>query len=107
MATLVFDQILARRLVDERRAAGTDRFDEVWEGTYVMAPLADDEHQDVQAGLVMVLRLLLGTGGGKSRVRAGVNVTDRDESWRENYRCPDVVVFNEGTTAENHGTYWL
>ena len=32
------------RLIAERRAAGGDKYDEVWEGDYVLAPIADDEH---------------------------------------------------------------
>ena len=88
MMLIVTDPRDQERFIAERRAAGADRFDEVWEGDYVMAPLADDEHQDIQAGLVMVFRLVLDR---KGRVRAGINVTDQpiielrhrqsDQSW--------------------------
>src|SRR5438094_7815128 len=106
MAALVLNQLLARRLLEERRASGADRFDEVWEGTYVMAPLADDEHQEIQAGLVAVFQLML-EWGAKGLVRAGVNVSDREEDWQFNYRCPDVVAFLRESTARNCGTHWL
>jgi Uma2 family endonuclease len=106
MAALVLDQLLARRLLEERRASGADRFDEVWEGTYVMAPRADDEHQEIQARLVTVFQLIL-EWGAKGLVRAGVNVSDREEDWQFNYRCPDVVVFLSASSARNCGTQWL
>ena len=105
MAVLITDPILEDQLKAERQLTGADRFDEVWEGVYMMAPLADDEHQDLQLGLASAIRsaaLPLG-----ALVRAGVNVSDRDEDWKHNYRCPDVVAFLPGTTAKNRGTYWL
>ena len=53
MATVVMD----RRIADELRqaravAAGSDRWDEIWEGTYMMAPLPNIEHQDLVGALV-------------------------------------------------------
>ena len=38
MATIVLDESLGKRLQAERVASGADRYDEVWEGTYMMAP---------------------------------------------------------------------
>ena len=106
MTVIVTDPREQQRLIAERQAAGADKYDEVWEGDYVMAPIADDEHQDIQAGLVMVFRLVVGVTG-QGRVRAGVNVTDQQADWTHNYRCPDVVVYLEGTSAENRGSDWL
>jgi Uma2 family endonuclease len=104
MTLIVTDPRDQARLIAQRREAGADRFDEVWEGDYVMAPLADDEHQDIQAGLITALRTALGRA---ARVRGGVNVTDRESDWEQNFRCPDVVAFLEGTTAENRGSHWF
>jgi Uma2 family endonuclease len=105
MATLIREPDLEQRVRAERKALGLDRWDEVWEGTYIMAPLPNDEHQDLQANLVAVLQITVGwTGLGD--VRGGVNVSDR-EDWRQNYRCPDVVVFLKGTHAQNRDTFWL
>jgi Uma2 family endonuclease len=105
MTLIVTDPRERERLIAERRAAGGDRFDEVWEGDYVMAPLADDEHQDVQAALVSILYPLMHPQG--AFVRSGVNVTDRDQGWEHNYRCPDLVVFLAGTSARNCGSHWV
>ena len=105
MTLIVTDPREKERLIAERRSAGGDRFDEVWEGDYVMAPIADDEHQDVQAALVAVLYQVMRPQG--ALVRAGVNVSDRDDQWEHNYRCPDVVVFLAGTSARNCGSHWV
>jgi Uma2 family endonuclease len=106
MALLVTDPRDQERLIAERQAAGADRFDEVWEGTYVMAPLVNDEHQAIQTGLAAVLQIVIAWKGA-GLVRAGVNVSDRDEGWTHNYRCPDVVVFMKGTSAQNRDTHWV
>jgi Uma2 family endonuclease len=105
MATLIRTSELEERLHAERRASGADRWDEVWEGMYVMAPLPNDEHQYLQQRLSTILDLVIGFEG-KGDVRPGVNVSDR-EDWTTNYRCPDVVVFLKGTTAQNRNTFWL
>ncbi len=106
MATLINDPILEDRLLEERRASGGDRYDEVWDGVYVMSPLADDEHQDLAAGLTFAFYATVSVAG-LGRVRPGVNVTDREDDWRKNYRCPDVVVFLNDTSAQNRGSHWL
>ena len=106
MTVLVTDRELGERLIAERRASGGDRFDEVWEGLYVMAPLADDEHQDLQGKLAAVFLSAVGWAGN-GLVRPGVNVSDREDDWKSNYRCPDVVVYLPGNPARNRGTHWV
>ncbi|MDQ3440699.1 MAG: Uma2 family endonuclease [Planctomycetota bacterium] len=106
MELVVTDPDLRERLIAERQASGGDRFDEVWEGTYVMAPLANDEHQGIQTGLAAVFQIVVGWPGA-GLVRAGVNVSDREEGWEHNYRCPDVVVILNGTSARNCNTHWV
>src|SRR3954467_7336334 len=105
MATLIKNPELEERLRAERRTSGADRWDEVWEGVYVMAPLPNDEHQFLQSRLNTILDNTIGLTSG-AQVRAGVNVSDR-EDWTKNYRCPDVAVFLEGTAAQNRNTFWL
>ena len=43
---------------------------------------------------------------GLGKVRAGVNVSDREHDWGKNFRCPDVVVYLNDTKAVNHNTFW-
>lgn len=106
MATLIREPSVERRVLAERKASGLDRWDEVWEGTYVMAPLPNDEHQDIQTKLVTILQIAFGWAG-LGDVRAGVNVSDREKDWTHNYRCPDVVAFLKETRAQNRNTFWL
>ena len=50
MATLIRDEELEKQLREQRAAWGGDRYDEVWDGVYVMAALPTDEHQDIVTG---------------------------------------------------------
>jgi Uma2 family endonuclease len=106
MATLVRDSLVEEHIRAQRRASGADRWDEVWDGVYVMAPLPNDEHQEIQSKLTSILEFVIGWQG-LGDVRAGVNVSDREDDWTKNYRCPDVVVFLKNTKARNCNEFWL
>ncbi len=106
MPMLLNDSDLERRIIAKRRARGIDKFDEVWDGVYVMAPIANNEHQEIQGSLVTVLGILLALPG-LAKVLAGVNVSDRPVDWKKNFRCPDVAVFLRDTLAENRKTHWF
>jgi Uma2 family endonuclease len=106
MSFLILDHDLGERIRAERAANGSDRWDEVWDGVYVMSPLPNNEHQRLVGGLTGVFMITVDwTGLGE--VYAGVNVSDREEDWTQNYRCPDVAVFLKGGRAVNRDTYWL
>jgi Uma2 family endonuclease len=105
MSLLVLDQDLARELRADRKARGIDQHDEVWEGVYVMSPIADDSHQRIVSKLTYAFEQVIGeTGLGD--VRPGINVSDRIAGWKKNFRTPDVVVILKNSSAENHGTFW-
>ena len=106
MTVLIRDPEFGNRIRSERQSMGLDRWDEVWEGVYVMAPLPNDEHQFLQSRLNTILDLVVGLNG-LGEVRAGVNVSDRVVEWMQNYRCPDLAVFLKGTAAQNHSTFWV
>ena len=105
MALMVLDPTMERRLRADREASGLDRYDEVWEGVYMMAPLANTEHQDIQSGLAAAIRIAVGWGN-HLHVQAGANVSDREDDWTHNYRIPDVVVVFPGGAARDCGTHW-
>lgn len=105
MSTLIQDEGLERLVIEERRRKGLDRPDEVWEGTYVIMPNPNDEHQDLVFGIGFPLRQII-QDAGLGQVRPGVNISDRVVDWRFNFRCPDVVVFLNDTTAECHDSFW-
>lgn len=88
-----------------RRAWGADHHDEVWDGVYVMSPLANDEPQRIVMRLAAILELVIGMPG-RGEVRSGVNVSDRERKWRKNYRIPDVAVRLEGGRAKIQKAHW-
>jgi Uma2 family endonuclease len=106
MAILIRDPILGGDLLAERRRTGADRYDEVWEGVYVMPPLPNNEHQQLVMCLGAVLQEVLGWPG-LGLVFPGVNVSDRDEGWEHNYRVPDLAVFLPGGKAQSRDTHWV
>jgi Uma2 family endonuclease len=106
MHTVIRDRELAEELIADRRARGADQHDEVWEGVYMMSPLADDEHQELVGEITAVLIEAI-KRPGLGKVRPGVNVSDRRREWKSNYRAPDVVVRLKQGVAEILGTFWL
>jgi Uma2 family endonuclease len=104
MAALIQDIDLSRRLIAERKRLGHDRFDEVWEGVYVMNPLANWEHQVLVGDLTMCLGSVI-RDSRLGQVLPGVNVSDREHGWEKNFRCPDVAVFLNDTRAVNCGAF--
>src|SRR3712207_6379679 len=105
MAMVVLEPSVEKRLRAEREASGLDRYDEVWDGVYMMVPLANTEHQDLQSGLVAAIKNAL-NWDESIQVHAGSNVSDREDDWTHNYRIPDVVVVFPGGAARDCGTHW-
>ncbi len=106
MTTVINDRETERRMIARRRRLGHDKFDEVWNGVYVMAPLANIEHQDCVGGLQTLFSIVV-QWPGLGVVLPGTNVSDRRTLWKKNFRCPDVAVFLNGTRAINCGTHWF
>lgn len=105
MATLIHDAYTEAEVRAQRAKSGADRWDEVWEGVYVMNPLPNNEHQRLITGLTHVLYEIIELNS-LGRVFPGVNVSDRKENWDHNYRGPDVVVYLNETEAEDCGTFY-
>jgi Uma2 family endonuclease len=105
MTMLVLDAIAEAEYIADRRAKGLDRYDEVWDGVYVMSPLPEFFHQEIVSDLNTSLKLAL-RQQELGRVVPGCNVSDRKDDWKQNYRCPDVVVYLNDTSAKFHGTHW-
>ncbi len=99
MATLIADPEVEERLIAERRATGADRKDEVWDGVYVIMPDPNVEHQRLVMRLGVVFSEVVNPPAGGDDF-PGLNLSDRAEDWKDNYRCPDVAVFLSGNTAQ-------
>ena len=99
MATLIADPGVEQRLIAERRAMGADRKDEVWDGVYIIMPDPNVEHQRLVMRLGVVFSEVVNPPAGGD-VFPGLNLSDRGEDWKDNYRCPDVAVFLSGNTAQ-------
>ena len=88
MPTLIQDPDLARSLIEDRCRKGIDLYDEVWEGVYVILPCRNDEHQELVGGLMVSFGLGM-QDDNRAKVRPGVNVSDRIDDWKYNYRIRD------------------
>jgi Uma2 family endonuclease len=106
MAVLVCDEEIAEELIAKRQASGGDRYDEVWNGVYVMSPIANNEHQSLATEIGAILRSHL-DWRGLGFTLVGANVSDRDDDWTKNYRVPDVLVFSNDTKAIDRHTHWF
>jgi Uma2 family endonuclease len=106
MALLSLPRRNLKRLIAQRRASGADRYDEVWNGVYVMSPEADNTHQELATRLASSIDQALGNRDDVL-IYQGCNLSDRPEDWSKNYRIPDVAVFLPGNPAEDRSTHWL
>ncbi len=105
MTMLIDDPWLEEQLKEQRRAWGSDHHDEVWQGVYFLAPLPNNEHQELISRLTFIFGTAI-ANAGLGKVRPGVNLAGCDEGWEHDYRAPDVVVFLNSGTAVNHDTHW-
>jgi Uma2 family endonuclease len=106
MPTLVMDPRIEEELLENRRAWGGDKFDEVWDGVYVMSPLPNNEHQELLSKLGTAFANAF-ANRPEVRVFPGVNVSDRREGWEHNYRCPDVAIVLPDSRAIDCDTFFL
>ena len=106
MPVLINDEAYASELISQRQASGIDRYDEVWEGVYIMSPIANNEHQSLATELSASLMTVI-DWQGLGRTLAGANVSDRRKDWTTNYRIPDVLVFLNETDSKDCGTHWF
>jgi Uma2 family endonuclease len=105
MTMVVLDRLAAGKILHQRRESGNDRWDEVWDGVYMLMPNPNIEHQGIAGRLLMVLGPVI-EWPGLGRVFPGVNVSDRLDDWMKNFRCPDIAVYLDGNPAQAKGSYW-
>lgn len=102
----ILEPALARQIIRERQERGIDDHDEVWDGVYVMPPLANNPHQDLVLDLCVLLHQVIAQER-RGRVLPGANVSDRRRHWEKNFRGPDVVVVLNDSRAVDCTTHWM
>jgi Uma2 family endonuclease len=74
-------------LLDERRARGVDRWDEMWEGELHMVPPPSEQHQAIGTALLVALAPLAGARGLVARYETGLFRPGADDD----YKVPDQL----------------
>lgn len=100
----ILEPLIARDFIRERQGRCVDGPDEVWEGVYVVPPLANNAHQRLVGAYTSILTEVVANAG---QVQPGANVSDRRSGWSHSFRGPDVVVVLNGGIAEDCGTHWF
>jgi Uma2 family endonuclease len=81
-------------LIERRRRLGQDLYDEIWEGSYHMAPAPHSDHGHLDAELAAILAQLAKAAGMTSSGPLDIGRPD-------DYRVPDRAVLRE----RQHATY--
>ena len=102
---LIRDAELLDRLIAERKRKGLDRYDEVWEGMYVMAAVPNNAHQKLLDDLGDIFTEVVKRGKLGDKYQ-GANVSDRRKGWDANFRVPDLVVVLKNSRAVDCGTHF-
>jgi hypothetical protein len=84
----VLDPTFCHDWIRARQERGLDQYDEVWEGVYVVPPLANNPHQDLATGLAGIAFLVVNLEG-RGRAQARANVSDRRSDWERQARPLD------------------
>jgi len=106
MDVLITNPAFFRKLIRRRIACHVERFDEIWDGVYVVSPLPTNEHQEVLGDILFAIHSTIAqTGLGE--VRCNTPISDREKKWGRNYRLPDVAAFLYGSPAICKRSHWF
>ena len=83
-----------------------ERFLEMWDGELYTPPIANNQHYLIQTKLALAFLEEIDWDAGDC-VTTGGNVSDREEGWMQNYRCPDGLVVLRESRAIDRGTHWF
>ena len=106
MALVSLEPSELKRLIRRRRRTGGDRYDEVWDGVYVMAPLADNEHQSLGLDLAIAFKDALDLVHD-AKVFHGCNVSDQPERWKRNLSVSGRGRILCRKSGQDRKTYWF
>ena len=83
MALMVLDPAIEERLKAERDPWRADRYDEVWDGMYVIVSRPDNEHGGIQTGIATALSAALGWDSPGSRATSSPCLFDSSQTRRD------------------------
>jgi Uma2 family endonuclease len=107
MPVMVLDDALAQQILANRESsAGERQREEVWDGVTYIMPEADNSHDKIASFFHGVFWTVFGMSD-KHALHFRVNVSDRAEDWKSNYRVPDLSLYLAGTQAKDAGTHWV
>lgn len=106
MPVMIYDPVLEQEIRTARDKCDAGRRDEVWDGVLVVPPQANNEHQRIVSRLTAAISAVIDWDAG-DQVLPGANVSDRDAGWKQNYRCPDVVVYLASNKSKDSDTHWV
>lgn len=101
---MISDNGLAEQLIRERKSRGIDLYDEVWDGVYIMPSMPSIRHQKLVHRLDAILNVTI-VQPGRGETYPGVNVSDCQPNWEDNYRVPDLVVVLNNSRAVTYDVY--
>jgi Uma2 family endonuclease len=102
---LIRDAGLYDQLIQERKRKGIDRYDEIWEGMYVMPSMPTNAHQLLVGDLGDIFHEVV----KKARLGQsypGANVSDRRKGWEYNHRVPDLLVVLNNSRSVDCNTHF-
>jgi Uma2 family endonuclease len=91
-------------LLAERKRAGADRWDEMWNGVLHMPPMPTRRHQDFCSGLETWIRDHWARPF-ENRVHREINLASIG-GWPHDYRCPDLVLVTPDRFEIDHDVYF-
>lgn len=95
---VITDETEATSIIAQRRAAGLDTYDEVWDGVYRVVPAGNRRHGETQAALIAALR---GVVELLPLIVSGpVNIGTSG-----NYRVPDAAVLDPTADADQDDVF--
>jgi len=102
---ILLDQASIESILEDRRAKGNRTREEVWEGVTYIMPDPNNEHQRIALFFGTVFSVCFGLEQGGD-VEGSPSLSDRVESWTDNFRNPDMAYFSPTSKAEDHGSFW-
>lgn len=103
---LIKDQDVSRAMIRERKRLRLDRYDEVWDGVYVMPSMPTNLHQRIVQGVGLAISPCV-MSELDGQVLPGANISDNPTKWKRNYRIPDLVVVLPGSKAVVRDTHFF